>query len=1224
MKPRHVLLALFGAACSGPAESVSVAPGLTARALPSRVAASGPRFRLRSPDETGVTFRHELRRENVVPYVYSGSGVTVGDYDGNGLPDIYLVSQDGPNRLYRQTAPFRFEDATETAGGLDGGDAWGSAAAFIDVDGDADLDLYVCNLESPNLLFENQGDGTFRECAREKGLDVVAASTGVAFADYDQDGDLDAYLLTNRVFGPRLPDELVAETTMPDGIRRSRRELHPPRPRFEEKDGVLAVPPGFEDFYFVLDGHVFVAGQRDRLLRNDGESGFTDVTAASGIADQGNGLSVLWWDLDGDGWQDIYVANDLESPDRLYRNQGDGTFAEISGDALPYTPFFAMGSDFGDVDNDGLFDLCVADMSSTTHYMSKMLMGSMDAKRWFLMNAEPPQLMRNMLFVGTGTGRFVEAAPMAGLASTDWTWTVRLADFDEDGRLDLFATNGIPLFEDDPDAAARFTELWRAGQRDAALDIARNIPSIAEKNIARRNLGDLRFGDVSAEWGLDAAGVSYGSVATDLDRDGDLDLVVLNMNAEASLYENQTTGTHRVLIELRGVTTNPKGLGARIEVEAGGVVQTRLVASTRGYMSAGEAVEHVGLGVNERIDRLTVRWPSGAVQEYLDLPADHAFTITEGSGPAPAPVVGEQVVPWFRSAAGPEARHAEADFDDYAVQPLLPHRLSRLGPGLAMGDVDGDGRDDVYVGGARGQSGSLHRASGGGTGLVPVPGAFAGDVDREDLGAVFLDFDLDGDLDLYVVSGSIEHGDDDGALADRIYVNDGSGGFGPAPDDVLPDLRRSGSVAAAADFDLDGDVDLFVGSRVEPGRYPESAPSALLRNDGGRFVDVTAEIAPALAVAGMVTGACWVDVDADGWPELALAAEAAPLRLLANRSGEAFEDVSEVTGMAALRGLWNGISAADLDADGDLDLVVTNLGLNTKYKADAEHPFRLYASDFDADGELDVVESKESEGAELPVRGRSCSSAAMPFLAEKFRTYDSFARATLPEIYGIDALEGSLRLEVDELRSMVLENQDGRFVATPLPRIAQVAPCFGVAIEDFDGDGHLDVVLAQNSFSPEPETGRFGGGLGVVLAGRGDLAFDVVGFGSAGFVVHDDAQALAVTDLDGDGSPDLVLTTNDGPVRAFESGRPGTRLSVRLQGPAGNPTGIGARISLTDAAGRSQHRTIAAGAGYLSQSAPVAFFAVGEEPCRLSVRWPDGTESGQDWSGGAGSVTIAR
>jgi hypothetical protein len=1229
MTPRISLLVLAAVAgCSGEAEDerrdgLPSAVGLTARALPARSGGS-QRFRLRSPEETGVTFRHELRRENVVPYVYSGSGLTVGDYDGDGLPDLYLVSQDGPNRLYRQVAPFRFEDVTASAGGLDGGEAWGSAASFIDYDGDTDLDLYVCNLEAPNLLFENQGDGTFRECAREKGLDLVAATTGVAFADYDHDGDLDVYLLTNRVFGPRLPYELVAETTLPADTRRTRRELHPPRPRFEERDGALVVPPGFEDFYFVLDGHVFVAGQRDRLMRNDGAQGFTDVTTASGIADQGNGLSVLWWDLDGDGWQDLYVANDLESPDRLYHNQGDGTFAEISRDALPYTPYFAMGSDFGDVDNDGAFDLCVADMSSTTHYMSKMLMGSMDDKRWFLMNAEPPQLMRNMLFVGTGTGRFLETAPMAGLSSTDWTWTVRLADFDEDMRQDLFATNGIPLFEDDPDATARFTELWRSGQREAALDLARHIPFVAEKNIARRNVGDLRFEDVSAEWGLDAAGVSYGSVAADLDRDGDLDLVVLNMNDTASIYENQTSGTHRILVELVGVATNRRGLGARIEVETGGVVQTRLVTATRGYMSSGEAIEAIGLGAATRIDRLTVRWPSGRVQEYSDLPADHSYTITEGDLPAPRPVVDETIVPWFEASTAPGALHAEADFDDYAVQPLLPHRLSRLGPGLALGDVNGDGRDDVYIGGARGQVGSLHLARGDGEAFHLAEGPFAGDLEHEDLGAVFLDFDGDEDLDLYVVSGSIEHGAEDAALEDRLYVNDGTGRFARAEASVLPDIRRSGSCVAAADFDRDGDVDLFVGVRVAPGRYPNSASSVLLRNDGGRFVDATDEVAPSLANAGMVSGACWIDADGDGWLDLALAAEAAPLRLLSNREGARLEDFSEASGMAAQRGLWNGIAAADLDADGDLDLVVTNLGLNTKYKADAAHPFRLYAADFDEDGELDVVESKEAEGAELPVRGRSCSSAAMPFLAEKFQTYDSFARATLPEIYGIEALEASLRLEVDELRTVVLENQGGRFVARPLPRLAQVSPGFGIAIEDFDGDGHLDIVLAQNSFSPEPETGRFGGGLGLVLAGRGDLSFLPLSVADAGFVVPEDAQALAIADLDGNGAPDLLLTTNDGPVRAFRARRHGARLAVRLRGPAGNPTGVGATVTLTGPDGRVQHRTIGAGSGYLGQSAPVAFFAVGEGEHRVDVRWPDGTVSGQGWSDGGGSLTIGR
>jgi hypothetical protein len=1225
MRQYLLLCGLVAPGCSGEGETVvSASATLSSRHLAVRTAVEGPRFRRLDPAVTGLDFAHELRRENVVPYVYSGSGLAVGDYDGDGLPDLYMVSQDGPNRLFRQTAPLRFEDVTAAAGGLDGGAAWGTAAAFADLDGDGDLDLYVCNLEAPNLLYENQGDGTFREVAAARGLDFVAASTGVAFADYDRDGDLDMYLLTNRVFGARMPAALVAETTIPADTRKSREQMFPPYPKFGEHRGEALVPQGYEDFFFTMGPNIFVAGQPDRLVRNEGGGRWRDVAEAAGIADQGNGLSVVWWDMDGDGWPDLYVANDLESPDRLYRNRRDGTFEEVSREALPYTPYFAMGSDFGDVDNDGHLDLCVADMSSTTHYMGKMLMGSMADKRWFLMNADPPQQMRNMLYLGTGTGRFLEAAQMAGVASTDWTWTLRLADLDDDGWLDLYATNGIPLFEDNPDTAGEFTRLWRSGQREQALELARSIPPVAERNVARRNRGDLSFEDVGAAWGLDEAGVSYGAVVVDLDRDGDLDIVVNNMNAPASVYENRGADAHRILVELRGTTSNHFGVGARIIVVAGGTTQTRLVAATRGYMSAGEPVEHFGLGAARRIDRLEVRWPSGIEQVFEDLEVNRCYTIREEGRPAGVGASVTAAAPtWFEDVGALPVRHAERPFDDYAQQALLPHRLSQLGPGLACGDVDGDGRDEVWIGGAAGQAGTLLRAGPAGA-FVPVEGPWFADADCEDMGAVFVDHDGDGDLDLYVVSGGVEAGDDTALLRDRLYVNDGGGRFEPAPAGTLPDLRFSGSSVCAADFDRDGDLDLFVGGRLIAGRFPHAPSSALLRNEAGRFVDATAAVAPGLLDAGMVAGAVWTDLDDDGWIDLVVAAQWQPVRVFGNEGGLVLVDRTGPLGLAGIRGQWNGVAAGDLDLDGDIDLVVTNLGLNTKYRADRDHPLRIYAADFDTDGELDVVEAKQDEAGELPIRGRSCSSAAMPFLAERFPTFDAFARASLPEIYGPDALAGSFEVRVDELRSLVLENRGSSFVARPLPRLAQIAPGFGVGIADFDADGRPDIVLAQNFHGPEPETGRFAGGLGLILAGRGGMRFEPVPAERSGVVMPGDAMGLAILDIDADGRPDFVATINDGPVRSFVSRSTSASLAVRLAGPIGNPGGIGARLSLVGADGRVQVCEIGAGSGYLGQGAAQAFFSQVPAGAELRLRWPDGSTATRPLPVLSGTVTISR
>jgi len=1225
-----VLLALF-CACSG---KPGTTDPITAVPLASRHAAEGKRFVRLDAATTGLAFANELRPENIVAYVYSGAGLAVGDYDGDGLPDVYLVSQDGPNKLFRQTSPLHFEDVTAKAGGLDGGEAWGTSATFADVDGDRDLDLYVCNLESPNLLYVNQGNGTFVEKAGPFGLAHCAASMGCAFADYDNDGDLDLFVLTNRVLKSRLPKEIVAGLTLPKAMRKTKAELWRPWPVLQkDKDGNAVVPPGYEDEVFMVPGAPapFQSGQSDRLFRNDGYGRWADVTSEAGLGDHDNGLAVVWWDYDGDGRMDLYVANDFQSPDRLWHNLG-GRFEDVTTKALPHTAFFGMGTDFGDLDGDGRFDLLVADMSSTTHYMGKMLMGSMDQHRWFLMHANPQQYMRNALYVNTGTGRFLEAAHMAGLASSDWTWSVRFADLDEDGRLDFFATNGIPVFTDNPDTNEQFDRLMAQGREGAALEVFRAIPRVEEKNIARRNAGELKFEDVGAQWGLDEASVAHGAVFADLDRDGDLDLIVNNMNAPASLFENRTSDTHRVLVELRGEKGNTHGVGATIEVTAGGVTQTRQVSLTRGYMSAGEAVEHFGLGTAATIDKLVVSWPSRARQVFEKVAADQHYTIREMPSPPQNLSIDEfdgDVNNVFRKGSEVPFRHRERDFDDYAVQPLLPHRLSRLGPGVASGDVDGDGRDELWVGGAAGQAGTLLRADAKHE-WTPIDGPWRDDAECEDMGACFVDFDGDGDLDLYVVSGGVEANEGAATLRDRLYVNDGKGAFTKAAADVLPDLRVSKSCVCACDFDRDGDVDLFVGGRVVPGRFPNAPSSFLLRNDGGRFVDATDKLLPELRTGAMVTAATWTDLDDDGFVDLVVAAQWQPIRVFHNDAGKGFTERTQALGLSDVRGQWNSVAAADLDGDGDMDLVAGNLGLNTKYKASAEKPLRLYGGDFDGNGTFDVVEAKQPGDTVLPVRGLSCSSQAMPFVRQRFPTYDAFAKANLAEIYGGDTLKQCLELTCNELRHVVLENRGDRFAVAPLPRMTQIAPVFGIGIADFDRDGTLDLVLAQNFFSPEPETGRFDGGLGAFVRGKGGLQFEFVGAKESGLVMPEDTKGLVVHDLSGIGSPDVVCSTNDGPVHAYGSRMPGVlgsgppALAVRMQGNPGNPTAIGARVELRTPDGKKHVREITAGSGYLSQSEPTAWFANVPAGSKLSARWPDGSTQEYPLDQTTGRVTIRR
>ncbi|MFM1870760.1 MAG: hypothetical protein RL398_182 [Planctomycetota bacterium] len=1210
-------LLLVAVACSKPEPAAVEA--VEFRPLAGRAAVAGTRFVQRDPAETGLAFTNELRRENVVAYVYAGAGLAAGDYDGDGLVDLYLVSQDGPNRLFRQVAPLKFADVTAAAGGLDGGDAWGTAASFADIDGDGDLDLYVANLESPNLLYVNRGDGTFGEASAAFGLDTVAATMGVSFADYDNDGDLDVYLLNNRVFGAQVPTEIIAETKLPSAIKKTKRELFPPYPQFRKEGDRLVVPPEAEDFYFTIGERIFVAGQCDRLLRNDGGK-FVDATVAAGIDDRGNGLGTVWWDADGDGRLDLYVANDLHSPDKFYHNLGGGRFREVADEHLAHTTFFSMGCDFGDVDGDGDFDLAVADMSSTSHYMGKLLMGNMNTHRWFLENAAPQQYMRNALHINTGTGRFLESAYLANLASTDWTWSFLLRDLDEDGRLDAFASNGITVFTDDPDAGRRFDALWREGKRQQALELYRHLDRMPEKNVARRNLGNLRFADTGAEWGLDEESVGQGAVIVDLDGDGDLDVVVNNQNQPASLFENRTADTKHATVRLRGLGKNTAGIGATIRLTAGGVTQTRMMMTTRGYMSAQDPVEHFGLGEATRIELLEVRWPSGKVSRHRDLPVDHAVVVHE-SGAGDEPWTMPAVAAARFVADELPAAHRERPHDDYAAQPLLPHKLSQLGPGLACGDVDGDGDDDLYLAGAAHAVGTLLLADGRG-GYAPKEGPWAAHADREDLGALFFDADGDGDLDLYVVSGGVEAPAGDERLHDRLYLNDGKASFVATSDEVVAARGDSGSCVVAADFDRDGDLDLFVGGRVVPGRYPIGAPSRLLRNDGGKFVDVTEQVAPQLATAGMVTAATWSDVDVDGDPDLLVAAQWQPLRLHRNEAGLLREATNE-WGFGGVSGVWNGLATADLDGDGDFDLVATNLGLNSKYKASTSDPLRIYGQDVDGNGTFDVIEGKQSKGTLLPVRGLSCSSEAIPLLAEKFPTYRSFAKATLGEIYS-GALDDCVSGEATTLSHLVFENRGDAFVSKPLPSLAQGSIAFGIGIADFDLDGDLDLVLAENSWSPEPETGRMGGGLGLLLENRGALEFAPVGARESGICVPLDMKALAVLDADRDSRPDFALGINDRPAMAFGNATERAGLAVRLRGGVGNPTAIGAVVSIAAKDGRTQVRELGAGAGYLSQAAAVAFFADPGAGATATVRWPDGVRTTHELPKTRGEVTLSR
>ena len=1071
---------------------------------------------------TGIDFVHlwapdSPHEELLQKTGFTGGGVALGDYDGDGLCDIYFTRPHGGGRLYRNLGGFKFADVTVSAG-LRGHESWCTGASFADLNNDGMLDLYVCAYASENQLYLNRGDGTFVERAKACGLSFIGANVKMAFADYDLDGDLDAYLVTNR-----------------------REPIGNPKVEYEGGPGTYTVKEPYRELVSVInlpggEQKFTKAGQFDHLFKNllveTGRLDFVDVSKNAGIEGPDHGLDVTWWDYDADGYPDLYVSNDFTDPDKFYRNRGDGTFENILATALPHTPWFTMGSATGDLNNDGRLDLVAADMSATTHYREKISMGAMEAVAWFLDTAEPRQYMRNAVYLNTGTERFMEVAHLTGLASSNWTWSMKIADLDEDGFEDAFATNGFPFDYLNSDFAAQLAKSGRASDPSAW----RKAPRLPERNLAFRNDGDYGFHKQGPAWGIDELAISFGAGLGDLDGDGDLDLVVNNFSSAPSLYRNRSARHHRIRIRLQGTRSNRSGFGALVRVTTGSSQHVRFFNGGGGFMSSDEpGICSIGLGSQDRIISLSVHWPSGMIQEFGNLAADRLYTIAEPTAEAPAEPPAP-IPPLFeKSEMLAAARHVERPFDDFALQPLLPNKLSQFGPAMAWGDIDGDGDKDLFLGGAAGQVGQIFLCAEPGK-FVKLEGKtwFAPDRECEDMGCAFFDADGDGDLDLYVASGGVEAPVGDASYLDRLYLNQGTGGsprFVKAGG-AVPDLRESSGPVAVVDFDRDGDLDLFVGGRLVPGAYPSSPMSRLLKNEGGNFTVTGGPLA-----IGMVTDALWADVNGDRWPDLLVTTEYGPVRSFLNQEGELIEHTTD-SGLAQLLGWWNGIAGADIDGDGDLDFAVTNFGQNTKYHPSVENPQVIYHGDLAASGRKNLVEAKPGEeGGLRPVRGKSCSTQAMPHLREKFPTFHQYASAKLEEIYDEAILANCLRLEVNTLESGILINDGmGTFAFRPLPRLAQASPGFGVAFLDADADVHPDLIIAQNFFGPQRETGRMDGGLSLLLKGDGTGGFLPILPAQSGIIIPGDATAVEIINLNGDSRHDVVIATNSGAVQVFLQG----------------------------------------------------------------------------------------
>lgn len=1021
-----------------------------------------------------------------------GTGVAVGDFDNDGRPDVFVVSKTRTSRLFRNLGNWQFVDVTAEAGlapvaagksllgGLFGGaedqaepKPWEQGATWADINNDGWLDLYVCRHAAPNLLYLNQGDGTFVEEGAKRGLAIVDGSGVGAFADFDRDGHLDVYVQTNMMNYAQYPD-----------------------------------------------------GRPDYLLRNRGDGYFEDVTAAAGIAGMTSGHSVLWTDYDDDGWPDLYVVNDFAPPDQLYRNNGDGTFTKVTNQALPSMPFYGMGSDAADVDGDGTFDLFVADMAATSHEKDQRSMAGsrVRGQKHDENSPVPPSYMRNHLLLNTGTGEFREAAQLAGLRASDWTWSVRWADFDLDGWVDLHVTNGMNREYHGADLLER---IMISENPSEPIRIMQESPVLAEANLAWRNRGNLRFDPVTADWGLTEVGVSFGAATGDFDGDGDLDLIYANYEGNPSVFRNDATAGNRLVIALQGEESNRFGIGAKVTIEVGGRILVRELQPTRGYLSSSEPILHFGLGDHAIIDRLTLRWPSGRQQELAQVPANQRLLLTETEATAP-------LIPGKSGSGGywsdQASRHglawpaAESEAPEASGQPLLPWRFDRGGAPVVTGDYTGDGRVDLIIGGTTASPPRLLVAGADG-GFRPAeapalalgPGVPMGPM-------VLLDADGDSRLDLLVTGTGADVDRPAEAYQPRFFAN--QRGFVDATDRVLPKLSLRVGAAAAADFDRDGDTDVFLGARLTPGHYPEAPTSVLLRNEGGRFVDHASTLG--LADLGMITAAMWIDGDGDGWLDLVVANDWGRVRYLSNQAGQGFVDETTRRGFdSGGRGWWRSLAAADFNGDGRPDIVAGNVGLNTPYQASTASPISIYWGNFGRNrrGSPTLIEAYVENGRLVPRRERKDLAAQVRTVARSYRRTIDYAAATLPEILGEEALGRAQQVEADQLASGVFLSQpDGTWRFEPLPRIAQIAPAMKVLVVFYDDDQHPDLLLLQNDHSPLEGVGRFGGGLGQVLRGDGTGHFEPVSPRESGVRIRGAVADAVALDVDGDGKQEVFLT----------------------------------------------------------------------------------------------------
>lgn len=1032
----------------------------------------------------------------------SGGGVAVGDINNDGLQDVFFTGNQVKDRLFLNQGDLKFEDISNKAG-ITQDSNWSSGVTFVDIDNDGDQDIYVCrftyleNDKSANQLYINNGDLTFKEQALSFGLADKGFAIQTTFFDFDNDGLLDVYIVNQPPSIPNIGDKMSLEQ--------------------------------FSDILF-----------SDRLYKNMGNGKFVDYTLKSNVRNFGFGLAATTGDFNNDGWQDIYVSNDFDAADHLYINQQNGTFKDEIHESTKHISNFSMGSDIADYDNDGNLDIMVVDMMAEDHKRIKTNMGGMAPEEFWnnVKEGKHYQYMFNTLQRNNGNGTFSELGQLAGVTSTDWSWAPLLADFDNDGYKDLFVTNGVisnnrnsdlvDVYEkriDSINTVARQRGLNPNSMIDV-MDFVPLAPTDKLPNYIFRNNGNLTFTNKIKDWGMEMPTLSNGAAYADFDLDGDLDLLVNNINETASLYKNNTIENNLGnYIRFKINSDNSETInGIKISLfQNDSLMQVSQITNARGFMSKSEDIIHFGIGTNESISKAIINWNDGTSSTLNNIAANKIHNITKANlknGTVVHSAESEAIFSEITQSLNlVDVLHKENDNDDYKWEVLLPHKMSQFGPSIGIGDVNGDKREDFFLGGAAGEVGQLFIQNNKGSFDKVEQTTWIQDKASEDLGIAFIDIDNDKDLDLFVVSGGNEFDEDDPALQDRLYINNGRGKFTKSKNG-LPNYLTSGSCIVPNDFDKDGDMDLFIGGRLIPRKYPNTASSHILENIGGRFVDVTKEKAEEMNNLGLVTAASWSDFNKDGLDDLIVVGEWMPVTIFMQTEDSGFKkEIIEHS-----EGWYYEVKTADMDDDGDDDIVVGNLGLNYKYKATKDEPFEVYSYDFDDNGSLDIVLSYYEHGVAFPVRGKSCSTQQIPSLKEKFPSYEEFGDSNLENIYG-GSLNDAINFKAKTFASAYIENTgDGNFITKPLPSMAQVSSINNILIKDYDSDGFKDLLVSGNLYVSEIETPRNDAGTGLLLKGNGKGDFLPVSIKESGFYAPKDAKDMKSIKV---GAQEVILVANN-------------------------------------------------------------------------------------------------